>query len=302
MKLFKPSRLMKNTQLCALGRPGEDVAIRHLRTLRQDKMDKPGVALVSLQKSGSTLLSYCCALLNTDNTIQAFRNDFDLLPMLSFPASIIPQNFNARQDGVCQMYKINGHLGRMTGPLTETGIRNVIWMCREFSGYYASVFRWLNTFYCRVNPALAALGSLEWAQYKKLTFEAVAADHVDELWGAFQMQKAPGENRLLLLSYEQLTEQKRAVVKRIADWLGLPCDSRMLDSIDEKTSKQAMSSGERFDPLAFGEGGGVSKVNLKDYPHQLTVEETLYYDERFAARFSASGIRSYRELIDGFDG
>jgi len=58
MKLFKPNRLMKDAQLCVLGRPGEEVALRHLKELRADKMDKPCVALVSLQKSGSTLLRY----------------------------------------------------------------------------------------------------------------------------------------------------------------------------------------------------------------------------------------------------
>ena len=53
--------------------------------------------IVAQQKCGSTLLCYIASLINVNNNINVFRNDFDLLPMLSFPTSIFPQNFNARQ-------------------------------------------------------------------------------------------------------------------------------------------------------------------------------------------------------------
>ncbi len=299
MRLLKRSSLVKNVRLCAMGRPGETVALRHLQDLRADKMDKPSVALVSLQKSGSTLLSYCCALLNTGNSISTFRNDFDLLPMLSFPHSIIPQNFNSRQDGAYQMYKINGHLERMIGPLDEeAGIRKVIWMCRDFGGYYASVYRWLTGFYPRVNPKLAALSRLGWEDYKTLTLEAMACDHVDELWSAFQRTNRSGRGRVLCLAYEQLTEEKESTLARIADWMDLPHDPDMLRSIAEKTSKEAMSEGGRFDPLAFGEGGGLSKVNLLSHSHELTPAEETLCQHIFMDRFAAVGIRSYRDLIE----
>ena len=300
MRLLKRNSLAKKVRFCALGRPGETVALRHLHGLRADQMDKPCVALVSLQKSGSTLLSYCCALLNTSNSISTFRNDFDLLPMLSFPRSIIPQNFNARQDGVYQMYKINGHLERMIRPLNEEAeVRRVIWMCREFGGYYASVYRWLIGFYPQVNPEMSALSGLAWERYKILTLEAMVRDHVNELWSAFQQtNRSEDRGRVLYMSYEQLTEEKELTLGRIAGWLDLPHDPDMLRSIVEKTSKESMSEGDRFDPLAFGEGGGLSKVNLLSHPHKLTSAEEALYDRAFVERFAAVGIRSYRDLID----
>lgn len=55
--------------------------------------------IIAQQKCGSTLLCYIASLINVNNNINVFRNDFDLLPMLSFPTSIFPQNFNARQVG-----------------------------------------------------------------------------------------------------------------------------------------------------------------------------------------------------------
>ena len=297
MGFLKRNDLLKHTLLCALGRPGEEVALRNLQGLRADKMDKPCVTLVSLQKCGSTLLSYCCALLNTGNSIRTFRNDFDLLPMLSFPASVIPQNFNARQDGVYQLYKINGHLQPVLGPLFDkVGMSRAIWMCREFSGYYASVYRWVTGFYARVNPKMAALGGLSWEQYKAMTLDAMARDHVDELWSAYKLSKSPERRPVLFLAYEQLTEHKEETLERLADWLKLPHDAAMLRSIAEKTSKEAMSGGDRFDPLAFGEGGGVSKVNRTTHPHRLSEEEQAVVDAIFRERFAAQGIDSYRDL------
>jgi hypothetical protein len=303
MAFLKRDNLAKKVRYCALGRPGEDVALRNLQNLRAAKMDKPCLAMISLQKSGSTLLSYCCALLNTGNAIRDFRNDFDLIPMLSFPTRIIPQNFNARQDGVYQMYKINGHLERMIGPLVEkAGIRRVIWMCREFSGYYASVYRWLISFYPRANPELAALSGLNWERYKAMTLEAMVHDHVEELWTAFQHANSAGKDSVFLLAYEQLTGAKESTLARIADWLKLPHDLDMLRSIADKTSKESMIKGERFDPLAFGEGGGVSKVNLDSHLHFLSDDEQSLYDQRFRDRFKAAGIGSYRILVNAFPG
>lgn len=301
MKFMKRNNLVRDVSLCALGRPGEEVALRNLREIRSEKMDKACVALVSLQKSGSTLLSYCLALLNTGNSIGTFRNDFDLLPMLSFPASIIPQNFNARQDGVYQLYKINGHLLRMMAPLAEgAGIDRVVWMCREFAGYYASVYRWVTGFYSQVNPKMSALGAVSWDTYKEMTLEEMARDHVEELWDAFQLMRTPGGSRVLFLAYEQLTEAKEQTLGRMAAWLALPHGSGMLQEIIAKTSKEAMSEGERFDPLAFGEGGGVSKVNLQRHPHGLRADEQSVYDRLFRERFAAEGIESYRQLIQSF--
>jgi hypothetical protein len=70
-----------------------------MRTIRPQKLEKESVMIVAQQKCGSTLLCYIASLINVNNSINVFRNDFDLLPMLSFPTSIFPQNFNARQVG-----------------------------------------------------------------------------------------------------------------------------------------------------------------------------------------------------------
>jgi hypothetical protein len=75
----------------------ENCGLNLLKTIRPQKLEKPSVMIVAQQKCGSTLLCYIASLINVNNDISMFRNDFDLLPMLSFPTSIFPQNFNARQ-------------------------------------------------------------------------------------------------------------------------------------------------------------------------------------------------------------
>ena len=61
------------------------LAQKFLKTIRTEKMDKEPVCVTALQKCGSTLLCYIVSLVNMDNKITRFRNDFDILPMLSFP-------------------------------------------------------------------------------------------------------------------------------------------------------------------------------------------------------------------------
>ena len=50
----------------------------------------PRMSSSALQKCGSTLLCYIVSLVNTENRIKNFRNDFDILPMLSFPTKSAP--------------------------------------------------------------------------------------------------------------------------------------------------------------------------------------------------------------------
>ena len=52
--------MVRMLRSCALCKASEKNARQHLQTLRLSKMDKESVMVISLQKSGSTLLCYTC--------------------------------------------------------------------------------------------------------------------------------------------------------------------------------------------------------------------------------------------------
>ncbi len=272
------------------------IAKLHLRTLRVSKLDKECVAIVTLPKCGSTLLCYVTALVNTRNTIQNFRNDFDLVPMLSFPARQIAQNFNARQDGEYQLYKVNGRLLDIEQSLREAGITRQIWMSRDFPGYFRSWFAWAREFVPRVRWQRWYQRHLDWNVFKRRALKKSARFHIDELWFVYSQMKA-GNDNIFFLTYDDLTKKKEATVRSLARWLGIEVDETVVAGIAQKTSKEAMAVGNRFDPLTFGDGEGVSKVNLDDHAHQLSSDELEMYDLMFRARFGAEGINSYQELV-----
>ena len=293
-------------KLAALAKPAQKEAWRHLKVLRMQKMDKQSIVILSLQKGGSTLLCYVCALINTRNAINKFRNDFDLVPMLSFPQAMVFQNINARQDGKYQLYKINGRVRDFYEHLTKTlEVKKIVWISREFEGYYRSVFWWVKAVYPRVKPLLrfpvrimSLLRYVSWKTFKAETLELLAKDHVDELWSAYQLVKKSPVDHFIAVSYEHLTREREATLRRLASWFDIDADSAMLKSIAHKTSKEEMSKGDRFDPLCFGEGGGQTKVNLEAHKHLLSAAEKEVYEQIFRRRFAEVGITSYAQYID----
>ena len=297
---------LKSIEFAALAVPAQTAAFKHLKNIRFEKMDKEAVMVLTLQKSGSTLLCYVCALINTRNNINKFRNDFDLLPMLSFDQPMIYQNINARQDGKYQLYKINGRANTFHALLTERyNIKKVIWMCREFSGYYRSVYWWVNAFYPKITPLKLApirplfyLRFLPWDLFKAKTLEKLASDHVEELWFVYNLVQQRPVAEFMALSYEQLIGRKESALKVIADWFGVDADSEMIHSIAHKTSKEEMARGDRFDPLHFGDGGGQTKINLQPHQHKLSDRDMEVYNDIFRRRFEVVGIKSYDEFTE----
>lgn len=275
------------------------IAKLHLRTLRVSKLDKDCIAIVTLPKCGSTLLCYVTALVNTRNAIQNFRNDFDLVPMLSFPARQIAQNFNARQDGIYQLYKINGRLLDIEQSLREAGIKRQIWMSRDFPGYFRSWFAWSREFVPRSRGWRWYQRYLDWDEFKRRALEKSARFHIDELWFAYSQMKEANAG-IFFLTYDDLTKRKDATVRDLFRWLGIEADDAMVAGVAQKTSKEAMAVGNRFDPLAFGDGEGISKVNLGDHAHQFGANDLETYDSLFRARFGGEGIKSYQELMIRF--
>jgi len=131
-----------------------------------------------------------------------------------------------------------------------------------------------------------------------MTLELLARDHVNELWYVYHLSKATPCSRFLLLSYEHLTQDKEATLGRLASWFGVEVDDAMLQSIAEKTSKEAMATGYRFDPISFGDGEGQSKINLEPHTHSLSQSDMDVYNRMFIKRFSEVGIVSYSELVE----
>jgi len=283
---------------CAIGEPGAKNALSNMRKLRLAKMDKPAAVIVSAQKAGSTLLCYLCALINTRNAISSFRNDFDILPMLSFPVHLIAQNFNARQDGAYQMYKINGTLRQLHDAILATGFTRIIWSCREFEGYYKSVYWWVKEFYPRIGAE--SLASVDWEQFQNETFQLLAEDHVAELRYVYDLTSAHSADALLTLSYELTTRRKLEAVATIADWLGIELDPDSIAAIAEKTTKEAMAEGDRFDPIAYGDGNGLSKVNLSPHKTELHEDKRRAYQDLFRSAFRDTPFNDYHQLAEAY--
>jgi Sulfotransferase domain len=298
--------MRKVLRLAALAKPAQYAAWKHLTQLRLDKLEKPAMMILSLQKGGSTLLCYVCSLINTRNAVNQFRNDFDLVPMLSFPQAMVFQNVNARQEGKYQLYKINGRArdfyARLSG---ELKVPKVVWISREFDGYYRSVFWWVKSFYPRIKPMLHVplrimffLRFISFSTFKSQTLKLMAEDHVSELFAAYQLVLNEPRERFLAISYEHLTREKEPTLRRLASWFGVDLDAAALRSIVQKTSKEAMAQGDRFDPLHFGEGGGQTKVNLEAHEHALDDADKASYEAIFRSRFAGTGIGCYAELIE----
>lgn len=280
----------------ALGVPGARNALANMRKLRLSKMDKSSVVIVSAQKAGSTLLCYLCALVNTKNGIKDFRNDFDILPMLSFPTHLIAQNFNARQDGVYQMYKINGTLRQLQDAIDATGFKRIVWSCREFEGYYKSVYWWVREFYPRIG--VDSLATVGWQQFQEQTFRQLAEDHIAELRYVYDRTRDRAAHNLLTLSYEFTTRRKHEAIGILARWLGIELDADATAAIAQKTTKEAMAEGDRFDPIAYGDGNGLNKVNLSPHQTELAAEHRSVYQDLFRAAFRDTPFTTYRELAD----
>ena len=54
-----------------------------------------------------------------------------------------------------------------------------------------------------------------------------------------------------------------------------------------------MAIGDRFDPVAYGEGNGLSKVNLRRHEFEISDENLRRYQSMFEDRFRNAGIVSY---------
>jgi len=270
----------------------------NLSSLRLKKMDKQTVLVISAQKSGSTLLCYLLALINSDNQIQNFRNDFDLVPMLSFPVELFPQNFNARQDGHYQIYKINGNLRKMESSIAALDApTKILWSAREFAGYFKSVYWWLREFYPRIG--FLGLESLSWEVFQELTFESMAKGHVNELWYVTRLVEENDSPSFMPVFFEEVLDDKGGAIRKISNWLGIKIEPEVT-LIQEKTTRASMAVGNRFDPVTFGDGIGLSKINVDERPLELHYEYLDTYQQIFRERFRDYGFAGYEELVCWF--
>ncbi|MFS8184578.1 sulfotransferase domain-containing protein [Pseudovibrio denitrificans] len=272
------------------------MAKANLKSIRPSKFDKDCVAIISLPKCGSTLLSYIGALVNTNGRIDSFRNDFDLVPMLSFPSKLIAQNFNARQDGRYQLYKANGRLIELSDPINTAEFSRVIWMCRDFEGYFRSWYSWSREFVPKQRWQRRYQQYLHWDVFKSRALETSARFHIEELLYAYR-QSTSNKNSVLHLTYEDLVKHKDLTIQQIFNYLNIPTTDEEISQISAKTTKMAMAEGNRFDPLTFGDTEGVSKVNLSKHLNVLSDEDKRIYAKLFREKFEPYGIMSYDDLI-----
>lgn len=269
----------------------------NLRTLRLNKMDKEAVFLLSFPKTGSTLLAYICALINTRGGIKKFRNDFDLVPMISFPQSRIYQNFNARQDGKFQLYKLNGCFMDMYAPMKDIGAKKLIWSGREFHSYFCSRYWWIREFNSRINPFYFFTKYMSFGLFKTLCLKPIAQRYIDEMFYVYNfINQKNSEFEVLFVTYEQITKEKENLLITLCNWMGIEPDRKLIQFVSDATSKAAMAEGDRFDPISYGEGSGLSKINLSSHKHQLNQKDFEIYDAMFRKKFANTGINSYEEL------
>lgn len=281
-------------EACSLCHPATWLAKKFLKTIRTEKMDKEPVCVTALQKCGSTLLCYIVSLVNMDNKITRFRNDFDILPMLSFPTSIIPQNFNQRQEGKYQLYKINGRLIDVEGDLDNK--YHHIWLCRDVNGYFCSLYWWVLAFYPQCQDFYAAFKLVPFSMFKWMFFKRAAMDHINELFHLYTRVQA-GQKFMYMVTYAELVANKEYQVKKLCKSMDITLPQSDVDSICNKTSKRSMLEYDRFDPVKFGDGtGGLGKVNLEPHNHKLDEADMEWYNNYFKTKFAGTGITNYEEF------
>mmetsp|Transcript_28997 Transcript_28997/g.55584 ORF Transcript_28997/g.55584 Transcript_28997/m.55584 type:complete len:333 (+) Transcript_28997:2574-3572(+) len=285
--------LSLHMRACALCQPGMWCARKFLKTIKTDKFDKESVCVTALQKCGSTLLCYIVSLINMENKIEKFRNDFDILPMLSFPTRLIAQNFNQRQDGKYQLFKINGRFKDVEKDLG--GKYKNVWLCRDINGYFCSVYWWVLAFYPTVDKSYFPFKWVSFNLFKWLYFKEIAREHIDEMYHVYTRLQA-GEKFLYMVTYDALVKNKEFEVKKLAKAMGIELPQKDIDSICNKTSKRSMLEYDRFDPVKFGDGEGVSKVNLQPHKHKLAENDLKWYDDEFAKKFAGTGIKNYADF------
>lgn len=273
----------------------ENCGINLVRTIRPQKLEKESVMIIAQQKCGSTLLCYIASLINVNNNINVFRNDFDLLPMLSFPTSIFPQNFNARQEGKYQMYKLNGRLS-----VVENYLQNqykVVWLVRDIKGYSTSVYRWVTNFYPKLMPRIFWYFKLmPWSLWSSIFFGVVAKDHINDCLYVYRRLREGKNDFVYLTTYTELVKNKEVEVKKFATSLGIELTGAQLKGICQKTSKRSMAEYDRFDPVHFGDGGGIPKVNIQTWDYGPTEKQMAWYDAHFKKKFHGTGIETFDQF------
>eukprot|EP00241_Pyramimonas_parkeae_P012745 CAMPEP_0114233242 /NCGR_PEP_ID=MMETSP0058-20121206/5051_1 /TAXON_ID=36894 /ORGANISM="Pyramimonas parkeae, CCMP726" /LENGTH=291 /DNA_ID=CAMNT_0001344801 /DNA_START=276 /DNA_END=1151 /DNA_ORIENTATION=- len=283
---------MRKSSMCHFA---EEHALQALKTVRPEKLDKKCVAVTALQKCGSTLLCYVAALVNTENRITNFRNDFDIMPMLSFPQSLIHQNFNYRQDGKYQMFKINGRFEVMEQGAGMKHHYEHIWMCRGINGYFCSIYWWVISFYPKIKDSFKCFTWVTFDVFKDMFYKMIATEHINDCHYVYTRLKA-GQKFLYVTTYEVLVKNKRAEVQKLAKALDIKLSAGQIDDICEKTSKRSMAEYDRFDPVHFGDGDGLSKINLKAHNHALNAADLQWYQEQFEQKFAGTGIKTYEDF------
>lgn len=280
-------------EACTLCHPATWLAKKFLKTIRTEKFDKECLCVTALQKCGSTLLCYIVSLVNTENKIDKFRNDFDLLPMLSFPTSMIAQNFNQRQEGKYQLYKINGRLIDVEGDLDNK--YHHIWLCRDVNGYFCSVYWWVLAFYPKCRDFYKAFRLIPFWFFKYMFFKKAARDQINEMFHVYTMRQS-GTKFMYMVTYAELVENKEYQVKKFCKSMGITLSQSDIENICHKTSKKSMLEYDRFDPVSYGEGDGIGKVNLEPHKHKLNDEDMQWYNAEFKKKFAGTGITNYEEF------
>jgi hypothetical protein len=281
---------MEAVTLC---HPATWCAKKFLKTVRTEKFDKECVCATALQKCGSTLLCYIISLVNSDNKIKNFRNDFDILPMLSFPTKIIPQNFNQRQEGKYQLYKINGRLIDVEKDLNNK--YHHIFLCRDMNGYFCSLYWWVLAFYPTCDPIYHAFKLVPFELFKYMFYHKAAKDHINEMFHVYTMLQS-GTKFMYMVSYDKLVKDKEFEINKLAKAMGITLSQADVEDISNKTSKKSMLEYDRFNPVTFGDGEGVGKVNLEPHSHKLNETDLAWYDAEFKRKFAGTGIVTYADF------
>jgi len=288
--VYKVYLHMEAVTLC---HPATWCAKKFLKQIRTEKFDKECVCVTALQKCGSTLLCYIVSLVNTENRIKNFRNDFDILPMLSFPTKIIPQNFNQRQEGKYQLYKINGRLYDVEKDLDNK--YKHIFLCRDINGYFVSLYWWVLAFYPTCDSLYYPFKFVSFGLFKALFYKKAVRDHINEMFHVYTMMQS-GIKFMYMVSYDKLVKDKKYEIVKLSKAFGLDLPESDVEDIVAKTSKKSMLEYDRFNPVTFGDGGGCGKVNLEPHKHKLSEDDLAWYAAEFKAKFAGTGIETYEDF------
>ena len=88
--------------------------------------------------------------------------------------------------------------------------------------------------------------TVTWEEFQDLTFDAMAEDHIEELWYAYNRLSTTIPKEFLPLIYEHTTKDKIESMQAILDWLEIDMPDDQVESIAQKNHQRSDGNRRSF--------------------------------------------------------